>query len=133
MAPFGEGESSGRDLNNNSVVLRLVYGRTSFLFMGDAGFEEEAAILARGIPVKSDVIKIGHHGSSTSTGDDFFGRVRPSISVISVGRVNRYGHPSPRAINIVNSLGSKLYRTDIDGAVTMTSDGKTIRIRTAKK
>jgi len=133
LAPFGEGENSGRDLNNNSVVLRLVYGRTSFLFMGDAGFEEESAILARGIALKSDVIKIGHHGSSTSTGDDFFGRVRPSISVISVGRVNRYGHPSPRAINIVNSLGSKLYRTDIDGAVTMTSDGKTIRIRTAKK
>jgi len=133
LAPFGEGENSGRDLNNNSVVLRLVYGRTSFLFMGDAGFEEEAALLARGIVLKSDVIKIGHHGSSTSTSDDFLGRVAPRFSVISVGKVNRYGHPSLRTIQTIKDSGSKLYRTDIDGAVTITSDGKTIRIRTAKK
>ncbi len=114
------------DLNNNSVVIRLVYGRTSFLLMGDTAFEGEDRILSSGRNIKSDVLKVGHHGSSTSTSDSFLGAVSPRYAVISVGAKNKFGHPSLETLERLSDHGIKVFRTDMDGAVIFKSDGNSI-------
>lgn len=127
IAPFNE-EITGTesDANNNSVVLRVVYGNTSFLLMGDAAFEEEEKILSFWKNIKSDVIKIGHHGSRTSTCDDLLRSVSPKEAIISVGAQNRYGHPSNSTLERLFSRAIKVFRTDQSGAIVLTSDGKKI-------
>lgn len=121
------------DLNDSSIVLRLTYGGTSFVFMGDAGTRIEEKIMARGPVIKSDVLKVGHHGSRYSTSERFLRKVSPSIAVIQVGAVNRYGHPSPEIIKTLQEYVNRIYRTDRNGAVTVTSDGKTVFAASMKK
>ncbi|MDD4716166.1 MAG: MBL fold metallo-hydrolase [Oscillospiraceae bacterium] len=108
------------DLNNYSAVVKLTYGKTRFLFMGDAEALSENEIIT---DVKADVLKVGHHGSSSSTSGNFLNRVSPQYAVISVGKGNAYGHPSQQVVDRLTAAGAKIYRTDRDGTVVFTSDG----------
>lgn len=117
--------SSYEDLNNYSAVIKLKFNNNSFLFMGDAEELSEAEITAN---VKADVIKIGHHGSQSSTGDEFLNRVLPRYAIISVGADNSYGHPSQITIDKLNKAGVNTYRTDQDGTVVFESDGTSISV-----
>jgi len=116
------------ETNENSIVLRMVFGSESFLFCGDADIVNEATMLANDEPADSDVIKIGHHGSTTSTASEFLDAVSPDFAVISVGEDNSYNHPSQLALDTIKSVGARLFRTDRDGTVIFSSDGKTIKV-----
>lgn len=116
--------------NDYSAVIKVVYGDTSFLFTGDA--EEYAESLITG-DVDSDVLKVGHHGSSTSTGEAFLERVSPSYAVISCGFDNSYGHPHIETMEKLGSLGIPVFRTDEMGTIVATSDGSEISFRTLGK
>ena len=120
------------DLNNYSVVIRLTYGTTSYLFTGDAEKEAELDILENGAEVDSDVLKVGHHGSSTSSCDDFYKAVSPDICVIQCGNGNSYGHPHKETMDTINSSGAKVFRNDTDGTVIVYSDGNEIFVKTEK-
>jgi competence protein ComEC len=123
-------DPSGDDLNNASIVVRMTYGSTSFLFTGDAGTSSESAMLLGGYTLQADVLKVGHHGSSSSTSPDFLAAVSPKYAVIEVGAGNDYGHPHEVTLNKLAAAGVKVYRTDINGTVTATSDGSTISFKT---
>lgn len=118
--------SSYEDLNNYSAVLKLTYGSTSFLFTGDAEAESENEILRTGSSIKSDVLKVGHHGSSSSTTAAFLKAVSPKYAVISVGKGNDYGHPHPETLAKLAEAGVEVFRTDLQGTIIASSDGKTI-------
>ena len=122
--------SDESDLNNTSIVLKLKYGNTSYLFTGDATSKTEKYLLDKDI--KSDVLKVGHHGSSYSTTDEFLDKVNPSYAIIEVGENNSYSHPSDSTIKKLNNKNIKIYRTDIDGTIKLTSDGEKINIETIK-
>ncbi len=115
-----------------SIVLRLVYGDTSFLFTGDAEADEEHDILLSGEEIASDVLKVGHHGSSSSTTRDFLDEVNPDIAVISCEINNPYGHPHKETLAALNKRGINVYRTDESGSIILISDGKNIYISTEK-
>jgi len=115
-------------INNNSVVFRLLHGNNSFLFMGDLEKEGESQLLAFKLYLDSDVLKIGHHGSNTSSSNEFITEVRPSIGVISVGEKNKFNHPSQETINRFGSFQTEIYRTDKQRAVWLRSDGKSIEL-----
>ena len=114
-----EGQES-KDSNNTSIVARLVFGENSFLFTGDAPQSVEKKLLETAID--SDILKIGHHGSKTSSAQDFIGVVSPEVTVISAGKDNKYGHPAPEVLQ--NLSGVKILRTDLDGDIKIISDGK---------
>ncbi len=114
--------------NNTSVVLKTEYGNTSFMLTGDAEVESEEEILEKfgADALKCDLLKMGHHGSSTSTSDEFLKAVSPSIAVISCGVDNSYGHPHAETLEKLNNAGIKYYRTDLLGSVVFKSDGESI-------
>ena len=114
------------NLNVSSLVLRLEFGNTSYLFMGDAEEENEETIRWP----KTDVLKVGHHGSSTSSSESFLEQVEPQYAIIMAGKDNSYGLPTQETIDKLNNMGSEIYRTDEDGTIQMTSDGNTIEIKT---
>lgn len=114
------------DTNNTSIVLRIVYGDTSFLFTGDAEQEAENVILASGQDIQSTVLKVGHHGSSTSTSEAFLDAVNPTYAVISCGSGNSYGHPHQETLDKLQNKGVEVYRTDLLGDIYCTSDGKEV-------
>lgn len=114
------------NLNVSSLVLRLEFGNTSYLFMGDAEEENEETI---NWP-KTDVLKVGHHGSSTSSSESFLEQVQPKYAIIMAEKDNSYGLPTQETINKLSNIGSEIYRTDEDGTIQMTSDGNTIQIKT---
>ena len=114
------------NLNVSSLVLRLEFGNTSYLFMGDAEEENEETIHWP----KTDVLKVGHHGSSTSSSESFLEQVQPKYAIIMAGKDNSYGLPTQETIDKLNNIGSEIYRTDEDGTIQMTSDGNTIEIKT---
>lgn len=109
--------TSTHGLNNGSTVLRLDYGGTSLLFTGDAEVETDAPILRWGERLRADILKVAHHGSSTSSRQSFVGHLRPETAVISVGAVNNFGHPSTEVLERFREQGTVLYRTDRCGAV----------------
>lgn len=111
------------DLNQYSAVLLLAYGKNRFLFTGDAGTVSEKEITA---DVRADVLKVGHHGSGTSTGAAFLKKVSPKYAVIEVGKDNQYGHPAASTLERLRKAGAAVYRTDRLGTVTFTSDGNTV-------
>lgn len=115
------------ELNNYSVCLKMTYGSKSFLFTGDAEKLSENEMLASGFNLNSDVLKVGHHGSETSTSDKFLKAVSPEFSVVSVGR-NSYGLPDENVIGRLE-VCSKLYRTDLNGNIAVTTDGKTLEVK----
>jgi hypothetical protein len=109
-----------------SIVLRIVYGGTSFLFTGDAEREEEQDILNAGFNLDSTVLKVGHHGSDTSTTYPFLREIMPQYAIISVGNDNTYGHPTEDTLSRLRDADVKLFRTDLQGDIFCTSDGKTV-------
>lgn len=124
MAPRVDADWEGA--NNYSAVIRLVYGETSFLFTGDAEEDSEEVVLNDGYLLDSDVLKCGHHGSSSSTSDLFLGAVDPMYAVISCGSGNRYGHPHHETLEKLEERGVAVYRTDEDGTILAESDGSSI-------
>jgi competence protein ComEC len=120
----------GEDVNEDSLVLLVEYGAFQALFAGDAGFPAELEM--RGGAAAVDLLKVGHHGSRGSTGDDWLDSLRPRAAVISVGR-NRYGHPSPEALGRLRDRKVEVWRTDHDGAVTVTTDGQRMTVRSSER
>ena len=118
------------DVNANCVVARLVFGKTAVYLAGDSELETERRILASGEIIRSDVYKVAHHGSRFSSSAGLLTRVQPSVAVISAGAHNDYGHPSERALSRLASYGARVYRTDRDGEITVSSDGEAIRVTT---
>lgn len=114
------------DTNNTSIVIRIVYGDTSFLFTGDAEQETEEKILETGQDIESTVLKVGHHGSSTSTSQAFLDAVSPTYAVISCGKDNSYGHPHSETLAKLASAGVEVFRTDELGDIYCTSDGSEV-------
>ncbi|MGH4051156.1 MAG: ComEC/Rec2 family competence protein [Clostridium sp.] len=118
------------DLNNTSIVIRLTFGDNSFMFDGDAEDVSENEMLSKGIDASADVIKIGHHGSSSSTTDSFLKKVNPKYAVISVGKGNSYGHPNKSVMEKLEDKNITVYRTDENGTIIATSDGENITFNT---
>ncbi len=117
------------DLNNYSAVIKIVYKNKSFLFMGDAERVSEDEIKT---DVSVDVIKVGHHGSDTSSSASFVKKVNAKYAIISVGADNEYNHPSEDVVSRFQSSGAKVYRTDLNGNIIVTSDGDTLEVTTSK-
>jgi len=119
--------ASYSDLNDWSGVLKVQYGDISFLLMGDASTNVEGDLLSKcKDKLPSTVLKVGHHGSSTSTSSSFLDAVKPQYAVIEVGKDNPYGHPTSATLNRLSDANVKVFRTDLDGTVVFTTDGKTI-------
>jgi beta-lactamase superfamily II metal-dependent hydrolase len=116
------------DNNNASIVIKLTYGSTVFLLTGDAEFPENKTILDHGFDVRSNVLKMGHHGSRTSTNEDWLKRVQPQLGIISAGQDNSFGHPHPEVVAALEKLNIPYIRTDEHGTITVASDGETIRV-----
>ena len=112
------------DTNDTSIVLRIDYGSTSFLLTGDMEKTAETDLVNSGANLKADVLQVGHHGSSTSTGYLFLNAVLPEMAVISCGVGNKYGHPHEETLSILRDAGVNLYRTDLQGTITIGSDGQ---------
>lgn len=121
-----------KDLNNESLVMRFDFGETAFLFTGDQEADAEEDLLASGVEVSADVLKIGHHGSSTSTSKAFFDAVSPSIAVIECGEGNDYGHPHRETRELLEKAGIEAYRTDLNGNIVVSSDGKSLTVQADK-
>lgn len=119
----------GDNLNNWSIGMRLVYGKTSFVLCGDAEKEAEQDMLLSGFPLKADVLKVSHHGSSTSSTPEFMKAVSPRYAVISCGKNNDYGHPHKETMDLLKKLGIKALRTDQIGTIVIESDGTGLRIQ----
>ena len=114
------------NVNNTSIVLRVTYGETAFLFCGDAELEEETEILDEGYDIRCDVLKCGHHGSSTSTNYRWLYYAEPTYAVISCGKNNDYGHPHEQTLSRLRDAEVEVYRTDELGDIYFYSDGNTV-------
>jgi len=125
LAPNGE---KYEDLNNYSVVVKITYKNNSFLFAGDAEKTSEEEMIKKGYDLHADVLKIGHHGSTSSTSQEFLKRVSPKYAVIMVGANNDYGHPHKKTLDLLKKNDIKIYRTDINGTIVMVSDGSSIKV-----
>lgn len=120
------------ETNNSSIVLRVDFGETSFLFTGDMERQAEADLLEAGADLSATVLKVGHHGSDTSTSYPFLREIMPTYAVISVGEGNSYGHPSEDTLSRLRDAGTTVYRTDQAGTVVAVSDGKSVSFTTGK-
>lgn len=131
LAPISD---SYKDLNNYSAVIRLQYGNNVFLFTGDAEELAEGEILSAYSKsvLKADVLKVGHHGSSTASSADFINTVLPKYAVIELGEGNSYNHPHKEAINNLNAVGAEILRTDLNGNITIVSDKVNITVQCEK-
>ncbi len=118
-----------RARNDDSLVLRLEDGKESFLLTGDIERAVERSILANGDDLAANFLKVPHHGGKTSSTPPFLDAVHPAIAAISVGEANPFGHPSPEAVERILAEGTRLYRTDRNGAITATTDGQSLDVR----
>lgn len=123
---------SGTDANNNSLVIKIAYGRRSFIFMGDAELEEQKELLRGDADIRADILKVPHHGSRSLL-EELLERVEAETAVISVGAHNTFGHPAQTTLEMLNYAGTRVYRTDTDGAVIIQTDGNNIDIVRGKK
>jgi competence protein ComEC len=114
------------NLNNYSAVIKITYGNSKFLFMGDAEKLSENELLENGYDLSCDILKIGHHGSSSSSSKPFLDATNPKIAIISCGKNNDYGHPHHQTLNELKKRKIQIYRTDVDGSVVFLSDGNAI-------
>ena len=124
--------NSDNDTNNTSIVLRITYGNISFLFTGDMEQNVEQAILSAGEAIQSSILKIGHHGSETSTSYVWLREVNPQYAVISVSKDNPYGHPSDEVLSRLRDADVTTFRTDIHGDIYCVSDGKTVEFTVSR-
>ena len=120
------------DVNNNSIVLMITYGETSFLFTGDAERASELDMIEAGLNLSATVLKVGHHGSDTSTTYPFLREVMPEIAVISCGANNQYGHPHDNLLSRLRDADVKVYRTDLQGDIIIRSDGINLTVETKR-
>ena len=120
------------ETNNTSLVLRIDYGNTSFLLTGDMENTAETDLVNSGANLKADVLQVGHHGSSTSTGYLFLNAVLPEMGVISCGAGNKYGHPHEETLSILRDAKVDVYRTDLQGTITIGSDGQNFTVGTER-
>ena len=120
------------DTNNSSIVLKIEYGKTSFMLMGDAETDEENEIMSSGVDTRCTVLKVGHHGSSSSTSYHFLREAEPKYAVISVGTGNSYGHPTEQTLSRLLDADVKTYRTDMQGDIICKSDGKNVEFTTER-
>ena len=116
------------NINDTSIVVRLTFGQGSFIFTGDAERLSEEQILTRGYDLKSTVLKVGHHGSNTSTSTSFLDAISPKVAVIMVGEDNRYGHPHNETLSRLINAKIDVYRTDIHGTIVITTNGQTFEV-----
>ena len=117
-----------KDSNNASIVGKLVFGDISFLFTGDIYKEVEKELIGGGVDFDSDILKISHHGSRTSTSEEFLKEVSPEIAIISVGKNNSYNHPHQEVLEVLSKYGINVLRTDEQGDIKIISDGKNYEI-----
>jgi competence protein ComEC len=123
---------STSDTNDWSAVLRLTYGKNTFLFTGDAEFKAESDMIKAKQPLQADVLKVGHHGAKTSTSTAFLNAVKPKYAVISVGK-NSYGHPTKEVLNRLKAAKVTVYRTDQKGTIVFTSNSSKLSVKTEKR
>lgn len=123
---------SSDNLNDYSPIIKITFVNNSFLFTGDAEVSTESMVLSENNNLNCDILKVGHHGSSTSTSSNFLASVNPSVAIIPVGKNNSYGHPTPEILSLLNSYNIRTFRTDINGTIIAISDGKNINISTIK-
>lgn len=119
------------DINDTSIILKITYGNTSFLFTGDASREEEQLVLSQNYNLQSTVLKVGHHGSAESTTYPFLREIMPQYAIISVGD-NSYGHPTDEVLSRLRDANVKLYRTDMQGDIVVSSDGNSVTVTTSR-
>ncbi len=124
LYPLGKinGQDFSKDTNHSSIIGRIYYGKNSILFTGDAEANAEAPLVLSGADLKSDILVVGHHGSKTSTTDEFLAAVAPQIAVIQVGAKNRYGHPSQEALGRLEEKDVKVFRTDLQKDIIFSCD-----------
>ncbi|HEX8773340.1 MAG TPA: ComEC/Rec2 family competence protein [Pyrinomonadaceae bacterium] len=125
--------SGGNEPNANSVVVRLDYGKFSMVLTGDAEAQTEERMITKDTNLQARLLKVGHHGSKYATSENFLKAVKPEVAVISDGAANRYGHPSPEALARLKAAGVKVYRTDLQGEITIISKGDGYEIKTARE
>lgn len=125
--------SGGNEPNANSVVTRLDYGDFSMLLTGDAEEQTEERLISRGANLSAKLLKVGHHGSKYATSENLLKRMRPEAAIISNGESNRYGHPSQEVLDRLRNAGVKVYRTDLQGEISIRSRGTGYKITTAKE
>lgn len=136
--PFGEAEitiiglNAGNTINDSSIILKITYGNISFLFTGDAEADAESAAISSGHDLKSTVLKVGHHGSDTSTTEPFVKAVNPAYAVISVGDDESYGCPDELVLRRLYNAGAVVYCTDNNGDIVFQTDGQSITVSTEK-
>jgi len=127
--PGGEPLGVKADDNAMSVVLRVITGRCRILLTGDIDAATESTLLAAGVPLGATVLKVSHHGSGGATSAPFLAAVAPEVAVISVGAENRFGHPAPTTLQRLEQQGSRILRTDRDGGIVISTDGRGYRLR----
>jgi len=118
--------------NEESISFKLTYGSVTFILTGDATTDDELKMLQSGIDVKADILKLGHHGSSTSTHPAFLKEVNPKVAIYSAGLNNTYGHPHEEVVNLVQDSKIQLYGTDVHGTILVETDGKDYKVLTKK-
>ena len=116
------------DINEDSIVLKVIYGDVSYLLTGDAGRPAEESMMEAGLDLDADVLKVGHHASRYASSAGFLAAVSPSISVITVGAGNDYGHPHEEALERLGAIGSRIHRTDLEGTIIVTTDGRALAV-----
>lgn len=117
-------KTGGNEPNANSVIVRLDYGEFSMLLPGDAEDQTEHRLLTKDLDLKAKILKVAHHGSKYASSDDFLKRVQPEVAIISAGEWNRYGHPAQAVLDRLKAANIKVYRTDLQGEITVTTRGK---------
>ncbi len=128
---FPDRDVSNFKTNDGSILGKLTYGDTCFIFTGDApALDERYLVGLDGLNLDCEVLKVGHHGSRTSTAEEFVAAVSPEVAVISDGKNNKYGHPHKETLDTLEKYGVSVYRTDLMGTIIMKSDGKKIEIQT---
>ena len=124
-----DADEAGQPKNNDSLVIRLEFANETLLLPGDIERQAEHALVSSGVPLRADLLKVAHHGSKTSTTEEFLQQVAPRVAVISAGEANPYGHPHPDVLARLAAAGVRVLRTDRDGAVTVSTDGKSLGVR----
>ena len=124
---YPNGDVSKLETNTGSIIMRVVYGETEFMLTGDAPLSIENWLVTQKGELRSDVLKAGHHGSRTSTSDQFLAAVAPALVVVSAGEDNSYGHPHPEVLERVTKAGARILSTFESGTITLVSDGRVIK------
>ena len=125
---FSPVDDKYNELNDYSPIMKITFGENSFLFTGDAEKLVEKQVIANGENIDADVLKVGHHGSTTSSSEDFIKEVSPDIAVIPVGEGNDYGHPHKKILELLEKNNINLLRTDFEGTIILESDGENIKV-----